>query len=310
MSARDTAPITTEGFITRLSGAPPGLRRVSPISRRFCITPARWRAAPTNILTLANGLTAIPSGKTITNTAAYDPNYKIPYAQTWNLGIQRNLPNQLVLQINYTGIKGTHMVIGLDPNEALPGPPATAAQRLPITNASIFTYYETGGNLISNSGQVSLHRRMRNNLGFQLSYTRAKSIDDASTQVLNPMCIECERALSTNDIRDRVTFTFTAESPVDQRKGFLANKGFLTKALKNWTLQAPITWETGLPLTATVNGDVSGVGTRKRGASRGHGASHQFRHGLLQHGGIRGSGIGNLRQRGPRHHSGAGSVHA
>ena len=101
---------------------------------------------------------------------------------------------------------------------------------------------------------------MRNNLGFQLSYTRAKSIDDASTQVLNPMCIECERALSTNDIRDRVTFTFTAESPVDQRKGFMANKGFLTKALKNWTLQAPITWQTGLPRTATVNGDVSGVG--------------------------------------------------
>ena len=217
-------------------------------------------STPTNILTLANGLTAIPAAKTITNTAAYDPNYKIPYAQTWNLGMQRNLPDQLVLQINYTGIKGTHLVVGLDPNEALPGPANTAAQRLPITDANIFTYYETAGNLFSYSGQISLQRRMRNNLGFQLSYTRAKSIDDASTQVLNPLCIECERALSTNDIRDRVTFTFTAESPVDQRKGFMANKGFLTKALKNWTLQAPITFQTGLPRTATVAGDIAGTG--------------------------------------------------
>jgi hypothetical protein len=217
-------------------------------------------AATNNVLTLAKGLTQEAPGKTITNTAAYDPNYKIPYAQTWNLGIQRNLPNQLVLQINYTGIKGTHMVVGLDPNEALPGPEGTAAARLPITAANIFTYYETAGNSFSNSGQVSLQRRMRNNLGFQLSYTRAKAIDDASTQVLNPACIECERALSTNDQRDRVTFTLTAESPVDQRKGFLANKGILTKALKDWTLQAPVSWGTGTPRTATVNGDYSGVG--------------------------------------------------
>jgi hypothetical protein len=170
------------------------------------------------------------------------------------------LPGQLVLQVNYIGIKGTHLVVGVDPNEALPGPANTAASRLPITNANTFTYYETVGNLISHSGQVSLQRRMRNNLGFQLSYTRAKSIDDASNQVLNPLCIECERALSSNDIRDQVQFTFTAESPVDQRKGFLANKGALTQTLKNWTLQAPIAWRTGTPRTATVNGDFSGLG--------------------------------------------------
>ncbi len=241
------------------SGATSGLAYQQP----FLYNSGTLESSSTNILTLANGLTAVPTEKTITNTAAYDPNYKVPYAQTWNLGIQRNLPGQLVLLVNYTGIKGTHLVVGLDPNEALPGPetgPNAPTTRLPITDASVFTYYETAGNLISNSGQISLQRRMRNNLGFQLAYTRAKSIDDASTQVLNPLCIECERALSANDRRDVVTFIFTAESPVDQRKGFMANKGFLTKALKNWTLQAPITWETGLPYTPTVAGDVSGVG--------------------------------------------------
>jgi trimeric autotransporter adhesin len=219
--------------------------------------------APNNILTLANGLTQEAPGKTITNTAAYDPNYKTPQAQTWNLGIQRNLPDQLVLQVNYNGTKGTHLIVGLDPNQALPGPATgllAPSNRLPITDANTFTYYETVGNSILNSGQVSLQRRMRNNLGFQLSYTRSKAIDDASTNVLNPMCIECERALSPNDRRDAVTFTLTAESPVDQRKGFLANKGFLTQALKNWTLQAPITWGTGTPRTATVSGDIAGIG--------------------------------------------------
>jgi hypothetical protein len=238
------------------TGATSGLAYQQP----FLYNSGTLESTPSNILTLANGLTAIPNGKSITNTAAYDQNYKIPYAQTWNFGIQRNLPGQLVLQVNYTGIKGTHLVVGWDPNEALPGPSGNAATRLPISNASAFTYYETVGNLSRNAGQVSLQRRMRNNLGYQFSYTRAKSIDDASTQVLNPFCIECERALSPTDQRDVVSFTFTAESPVDQRKGFMANKGFLTKALKNWTLQAPVTWSTGTPRTATLNGDYSGLG--------------------------------------------------
>ena len=249
-----------EGIYNQVIGGTSGATSGLAYQQPFLYNSGTIETSTTNVLGLATGLTQEAGGKTITNTAAYDPTYKIPYSQTWNLGIQRNLPNQLVLQINYIGIKGTHLVVGLDPNQALPGPANTAAARLPITDANTFTYYETAGNLISNSGQVSLQRRMRNNLGFQLSYTRAKSIDDASTNVLNPMCIECERALSTNDRRDVVSFTLTAESPVDQRKGFLANKGALTQTLKNWTLQLPVSWSTGLPLTATVNGDVSGIG--------------------------------------------------
>jgi hypothetical protein len=249
-----------EGIYNQVIGGTGGASTGLAYQQPFLFNSGTIESSPTNVLTLGQGLTQELPGKTITNAAAYDPNYKIPYSQTWNVGIQRNLPMNLVLQVNYIGIKGTHLVVGLDPNEALPGPENTAASRLPIQNADIFTYYETAGNLISHSGQVSLQRRMRNNLGYQLSYTRAKSIDDASTQVLNPLCIECERALSTNDRRDQVTFTFTAESPVDQRKGFLANKGALTQTLKNWTLQAPISWGTGLPLTATVHGDLSGLG--------------------------------------------------
>jgi hypothetical protein len=61
--------------------------------------------------------------------------------------------------------------------------------------------------------------------------------------------------------RNQATFTMVLESPVDQRKGFLASKGFLTKALKDWTVQTPINWGSGLPLTATVYGDIAGIGT-------------------------------------------------
>lgn len=239
--------------------------RQMALAPQFVYSSGQLETESTNVLTLADGLAAIPTGKTISNSFAYNPDYKIPYSQSWNFGIQRNLPGNLVMQINYTGIKGTHLVQGLDPNQALPGDPLTASARLPIAYASTFTYDQTGGNLISNSGTASLIRRMRRNLAFQFSYTRAKSIDDAPALALNPFDLAAERALSTNDRRDVVQFQFTAESPVDQRNGFLANKGILTKVLKNWTLQAPITWETGLPLTATVAGDIAGIGANTNG---------------------------------------------
>ncbi len=32
------------------------------------------------------------------------------------------MPGQLVLQINYIGVKGTHLTYGFDPNQGVPGP--------------------------------------------------------------------------------------------------------------------------------------------------------------------------------------------
>jgi hypothetical protein len=38
-----------------------------------------------------------------------NPNLKSPYVQNWNLGIQRQLPSQVVLEARYLGNKSTHM---------------------------------------------------------------------------------------------------------------------------------------------------------------------------------------------------------
>ena len=122
------------------------------------------------------------------------------------------------------------------------------------------TYYEPGANLYSNTETVQLMRRLRNNMSFQLQYALAKSVDDIST-ALNPADIRAEYANRSGVRRNQVTFQTVLESPVDQRQGFLANHGFLTKALKDWTLQMPVTWGSGLPLTPSVTGDIAGIGS-------------------------------------------------
>lgn len=51
------------------------------------------------------------------NQSTVDPNIRSPYIENWNLGIQRKLPGDTVLEINYVGNHSVHMWEGYDLNE-------------------------------------------------------------------------------------------------------------------------------------------------------------------------------------------------
>ena len=65
---------------------------------------------------MQNGFATSPT--TLTNTYAIDPNFRIAYAQTWNVTIQHTLPHGLVLDTEYIGTKGTHLGILENPNRS------------------------------------------------------------------------------------------------------------------------------------------------------------------------------------------------
>src|SRR6202000_3544765 len=64
-------------------------------------------------LTLQNGFPTqiAASANHITNTYAVDPNYRLAYVETWNLNIQQEARGGVVINIGYTGAKGTHLDI-------------------------------------------------------------------------------------------------------------------------------------------------------------------------------------------------------
>src|ERR1019366_7963864 len=51
-----------------------------------------------------------PLANTGSTIAAATHEYSSPYSQTWSLGVQRELPGQLVMDIHYWGNKGTHLL--------------------------------------------------------------------------------------------------------------------------------------------------------------------------------------------------------
>jgi hypothetical protein len=210
-------------------------------------------------LSLENGFATIPS-QTILNTYAVAKNYKPGYAQSWNFSIQKTLPHSFVIEVAYQGTKGTDLDVLLAPNRASPGSALTAQQRLPIANATAFTYDESVGNSIYNAGQLRLTRRFATHMSFNMIYTLSKSLDDTSTLNSNSVVqwennLALERGLSSFDQRHNLRLNYQLQSPVSaQRNGFGWN------LLRGWTIGGTFTASSGMPYTAVVIGDTAGTG--------------------------------------------------
>ena len=202
-----------------------------------------------NPLTLQNGFP--PSPNILTNQYAINPNYKLGYTQTWTVAFQQTLPHNLLMELEYVGIKGTGLPIGFLPNQ--PTIPADNSAPLRIPNASSFSYQTDVANSIMHAAQVRLTRRFTRGMSAVALYTFSKSIDDDSTQVQDPYNLSLERALSTTDQRHRLNLTYMVSSPVGVR-GLWRNGGWKTRILAGWTTGGGFTYATGMPLTPTVGG--------------------------------------------------------
>lgn len=217
-----------------------------------------------------------PIDVTIRNTYAVNPNYRVPYAQTWNVAIQQNLPWNLVMEAGYIGTKGTALIVQLMPNQAPPGSPGSSEDRRPIANALGFTYFSPEANSIFHAGQLRLTKRMTRGIQFNALYTYSKSIDNASSiggvgsiVVQNKNDLTAERGLSNFDLRHNLTFNGMFTSPFGPRGQFLKRPSWGSKALQDWTMMLSVTARTGNPLTATVLGSVAdAAGTGATGSAR------------------------------------------
>jgi len=204
-----------------------------------------------NPLTLANGFVGSPT--TEATTSAIDPNFKIGYAQTWTLTIQKDLPWGMQMQANYTGIKGTRMPQIFYPNSWAPGGVNPCAS-CPVG----FQYETSNGNSTRNSGSIQLRRRLHNGFTAQVQYTYSKSIDDLpSGQAQNWLDLSGERGLSSFDQRQLVAAQLQYTSGMGIGGGSLLS-GWRGAVLKEWTFVIPVSWGTGLPENPNYIGGVLG----------------------------------------------------
>ena len=220
---------------------------------------ARW-------LTLGDGL-APYNWQKITNTFAVDRSFRVGYAQTWNLAVQRDLSHSLVVEAGYLGTKGTRLDVQRMPNRAPRGTPLTAEQRRLIGNAVGFTLESSDGNSIFHAGQVRLTRRFSRGISVNALYTFSRSIDNASSfggvgsvVAQNDRDLRAERGLSSFDRRHVLAVSYILTSPVGDRGSWVYASGPMGKILRDWTLEGFLIAQSGEPYTARVLGNRSDSG--------------------------------------------------
>src|SRR5215469_1714586 len=234
--------------------------------------------SPTCPLTLADGFA--PCSEVTSQTFGIDPNFRIGYAQEWQLQVQRDLPWAMQMQATYLGTKGTH-----GPQQFLPNSyPLGESDPCPGCPSG-FVYETSGGSSIRNSGEIQLRRRLRAGLAASLTYTYAKSIDDdaylggqghsvssgsgqpqsanltfpSASIAQNWLDPHAERSLSSFDQRHLLSAQAQYTSGQGLEGGTLLG-GWRGRALKEWTLTGTLSAGTGLPETPLFPSAVPGTG--------------------------------------------------
>jgi trimeric autotransporter adhesin len=208
------------------------------------------------------------SGISILNTEAVNPFYKPGYAQIWNLGTETSFSQNWILDLTYTGTKGTDLDVLRAPNRAPLGTPQDAIQENRIDkNATGYTLDQSGANSIYNALQARVMHRFTHGFMLQGIYTWSKSLDDASSIGGGAPTVEqqdgnlhAEYGLSTFDVRDQFRAVSMWELPFGERHR-MWNHGWKSRVFSDWRLQNIATWQTGTPFTALLGGVASDNGT-------------------------------------------------
>jgi hypothetical protein len=257
----------------------------------FSATATNIQASPGD-LTLQNGFPAVTG---IANSFAVNPNYRLGYVQIRNLDIQQQIRPTLLLNIDYTGTKGTDLDILEAPNRTATG--------ILIPGVDAFTYESSVADSEANAGSVRLRKRLSSGISVGGIYTFSKSLDDASSIgagatsssnsrglgaggtgaggggggassagaaniAQNPLNLSAERGLSSFNQTHRFTTDYLLELPFGGDKPWLTGRGPLRAIFGDWQWSGDWTIASGLPFTPRLLNNIADVNRGSNGTLR------------------------------------------
>lgn len=222
-----------------------------------------------------------------------------PYYQRWSLGMQRELPLKLVMDVSYVGSKGTNLYINEDANPQVrpelrsaipsgypnctPGANITASQATPGFPSGTLcplsgrldnlqgprTVRTNGGDSNYHAGQVEVRRRFANSFNLSGSYTFSKLISNGDEvfavglgTVSSVAAIPAILGGQANERSVSINDRThrAAFTYIVQVPFFDKQRGWLGKVLGGYQVGGVTSVESGVPITIFNNFDSDGVG--------------------------------------------------
>lgn len=212
---------------------------------------------------------------------SFEPDFKNPYIQNWNFGIQHQLGNNMVLELGYAASKGTRLMrrapaFTAEPQNDQAIIPSDVHPQLRF----LFPFFVLDGELVTpgdwfqstpsafsnyHAALFSLEKRFSNGLAFVHAFTWSKAMSDAqpragnssqeSPRPQNVLDWKPQKGLAALDHRYRWVSSFLYELPFGR-----GASGAVKHILDGWAVNGILVFQSGYPITVTRNGDPIGIG--------------------------------------------------
>ncbi|HWY45738.1 MAG TPA: carboxypeptidase regulatory-like domain-containing protein [Bryobacteraceae bacterium] len=213
---------------------------------------------------ISSQLAALGSVFAAPSFTALSGKLRSPQFQEWNLQVQRELSNSMVLTVNYVGNHGIHIpysnlwpnaydefglypgVPGINPNSAVP-------------NYGTVTTVQTGAISNYNGLSTTVTKRFSHWTAAHFNYTWSHNLDEVSNGGVNPYSSNSSESISGQFSPLGLRVLNYGNSEYDIRHNFSADfivtpsykfgNRFLEAALGGWQWSGKIFWRSGLPFS-------------------------------------------------------------
>jgi len=223
----------------------------------------------------ASSFVLVPSATA--QLVSWSEHFKTSYVQQWSLSIQKQLPWDVLAEVNYVGNHGS-LLLGLGQGNQPTVLNSTAiATRRPLAQYTVAPV-KTVGNWNSSQYEglsAKFEKRFNKGYSFLSSFTYGHAFD-----LQNPaldLCDTCgpgdtiqdnyNRSVNygsgDNDVRFRYVLTGIVELPFGKNKAFLHN-AVASAIVGGWAVSPVYQYQTGLPFTPATTSDLANAGTIQR----------------------------------------------
>jgi hypothetical protein len=219
---------------------------------------------------------------TLVRLRAVNPEAVDPNIDQWNLGIQRQLPGNMVATLDYVGTKGTHLSTLRNLNQPFFNANGTIMNAVINGKLQPVLHYpalgpiefrDNGGNSNYHGGELTLEKRFSQGLSFRAAYTYSKSIDESQEHLAaggtgsftqNAYNRRERRGPSDFDIRHHLALSYIYELPFGQGRSHFTT-GALSHVLGGWRLSGTGGFRTGRPFTLRAGNNDTALGGSRGG---------------------------------------------
>ena len=188
---------------------------------------------------------------------AVNPESVQPYVDQWNLGVQRLLPHDIVITIDYVGTKGTHLSTLRNLNQQTFDTNRFGTGLIPYPTLGPIEFRDSAGNSNYHGMEATVEKRFSAGVSFRAAYTWSKAIDEGMEHLIsggtgsftqNAHDRHERRGPSDVDFRQRFGAAYIYELPFGRSRRYLT-EGVAAHILGGWRISGTSNLRTGRPFT-------------------------------------------------------------